>query len=856
MPSDLKLNIVEIKILIYSVILHDIGMTSDKVEENLFIEYNKSIDIDYKENLVNKYIDKLKTKNVLTDSSSVEFKKLLKDELIFYSNHKDNLKTDFYSDYIRISHVKRSKIKLFLLKNSMNFEYKGICLLNHISDVILAHGLDFKDLKNEINYPIEEIISNKKVNILFLSVLLRVGDLLDADISRTPRYLLSFFGFIDKKSHTKWEKSLSLIGKQINNYNVSFNYLSNSPEQERDIRKYITGVENQILKTNELLKYSSKKLNLSPIINLTVKNDGSYKSADKQITIEYDKVKKILMGTELYDQQTMFLRELIQNSRDACKLREQYCNSLSIDYKPKILIKYDEDIKELTIQDNGIGMNEATVNNFFIKIGNSPYSKKHESKEFTFSPIGNFGIGILSVFMVSNEIKVNSVSFNKDGFFDEPINIKLEIDEKYVTDYVKDENIHEGTKITLQVNDTFIEKYNLTNEVIKNTVKDTISNYFDVPIYINNYNSKIEKKIDNTDRLICIEKDDKYKINIELNNKNTRYENNKMLILSYNGIYINTIPNHRINYILPFLSYKRMYIEINGKVPISLKASREKIIEDEIFIELFNDINIDILFKMLENNIKNSITPFIRFNKTYNKKVYDEFIKIFYIKTLNNDTIKLIDMIKNEEVILIDKIYKNISTISKGSFINNKLISDSYNFTIDSTNGLFINNIKKRQIIINKNKNNIILYEKLYLEGNKNYELTLSKNRFFAEISLKNVLFLIDSSSTYGYYINKNHKLGKMICNRFEELINSNSFHFLYNLIEYDHRKINKKLKNKYKKQIPKQYLSNFKNKIYSKKSIKHINKSLNILLKKFGMQEYKFTKKDLLRYNLKKVKV
>lgn len=139
-PPDNELNIVEIKILIYAIFLHDVGMTSDKVEENLFGKYISIKDRQKRKHLVDKYIKKVNKNSILSDDSLKEFKKLLKLELNFYVKfiEKKEVKNNFYAEYLRKNHVNRSKMKLYLLKNSLNFEYKGICLLNHIFNVILS----------------------------------------------------------------------------------------------------------------------------------------------------------------------------------------------------------------------------------------------------------------------------------------------------------------------------------------------------------------------------------------------------------------------------------------------------------------------------------------------------------------------------------------------------------------------------------------------------------------------------------------------------------------------------------------------------------------------------------------------
>lgn len=846
-PSTIKLNIVEIKILIYAVFLHDIGMTSDKIEEKLFNDYLENSDEAIKEKLFGDYIEKIKKKNILDTNLIGNFSKLLKVELDSYKNHD-------YSEYVRANHVRRSKMKLFLLKKNMDFDYKGVCLLNHIYDVILSHSLTFDDLKNESRYPIDEIISNKKVNILFLSTLLRVGDLLDADISRTPKYVYDFFQFKDKKSEAKWEKNLSLIGKQVTNYNVSFNYMSTSPEQERDIRRYIELVEVQLLNTNKVLKYSTKKLNLSPIINLIVRNNGSYKSADKKITIEYDKVKKIFMGLELYDNETMFVRELIQNSRDACKMREYYCEKLKIDYIPKILISFDEKERLLTVEDNGIGMNDTMINNFFIKIGNSSYSDENFYEKYNFYPIGHFGIGIFSAFMASNEINVNSIRFQEDGFFDKPVNIKLKIDEKYVIDYETDKNVHEGTRISMKLNDSAKK---LDKEFILHKIKDTISDFFDVQIHFDNKILPESKNIDeneiDNDHLFLKKKN--YTLKLKFNEKIDDNYNDGIIKLSYNGI---SIKNIRTGHMDSFLSYffncRSGYIEINGKINLSLKASRDEIIENDIFFDLVNEINYDLFNEIKKTKKENYLTSHIQFRKKYDIKVKELFFNTIKLKVYQNNRaryMKIINIIGNyNDIYILDKIniknkpfLKNKSN-DRSIFLNN---DDKYISTVKS---ILDEYITQNEIIIENN----IIFEKIKITSTVNNnaldkELPSRISEFiFLDLSDKKILFFTNDFTSDTIKINKNHKIGKAFYEGYESL----DWRNLLELVQSNIYQVNKKLKKQYIKGIPKIFMGNFSKDIDSKKNIKNMNKYLKIITKELDIGDYKITKKDFLKSRFK----
>ncbi len=110
-----------------------------------------------------------------------------------------------------------------------------------------------------------------------------------------------------------------------------------------------------------------------------------------------------ILSKNLYSGPEVFVRELLQNAVDAIHAREKQAP----DHKGNIEIHMatDEQGVFLNFKDNGIGLTEDEIHHFLATIGQS--SKRGEdARDF----IGQFGIGLLSAFLVADEIIVLSRS--------------------------------------------------------------------------------------------------------------------------------------------------------------------------------------------------------------------------------------------------------------------------------------------------------------------------------------------------------------------------------------------------------------------------------------------------------------
>ena len=116
-----------------------------------------------------------------------------------------------------------------------------------------------------------------------------------------------------------------------------------------------------------------------------------------------------VLSDSLYSSWEVFLRELIQNANDALTARKL----LGDNFTPSIDIEFFDNEKEkvFILKDNGIGLTEAEMNEFLSRIGSSSKSSAADLiNDSDDSFIGQFGIGLLSCFMVSDNIEVTSTS--------------------------------------------------------------------------------------------------------------------------------------------------------------------------------------------------------------------------------------------------------------------------------------------------------------------------------------------------------------------------------------------------------------------------------------------------------------
>ncbi|GAA2764047.1 hypothetical protein GCM10010103_30880 [Streptomyces paradoxus] len=142
--------------------------------------------------------------------------------------------------------------------------------------------------------------------------------------------------------------------------------------------------------------------------------------------LDEERVQELLMGENLYRDRSLAIRELYQNALDACRYRKARSEATETDsgYRGRIEFTqgYDEeeDRHYLECRDNGVGMDEITLSEVFSQAGvrftDLPRFQEErqewQSRGVTMHPNSRFGIGVLSYFMLADEIRVTTCHMN------------------------------------------------------------------------------------------------------------------------------------------------------------------------------------------------------------------------------------------------------------------------------------------------------------------------------------------------------------------------------------------------------------------------------------------------------------
>ncbi|MFO1371341.1 MAG: ATP-binding protein [Candidatus Competibacteraceae bacterium] len=112
-----------------------------------------------------------------------------------------------------------------------------------------------------------------------------------------------------------------------------------------------------------------------------------------------------LLAQSLYPEPDVFIRELLQNAHDSIQLRRVYESGLA----GEIRVDVDEPSRTLTFSDNGTGMDRRDIEDFLSVIGSTgtgSRARELASRDVAVATIGQFGIGLLSAFVVAERIDV------------------------------------------------------------------------------------------------------------------------------------------------------------------------------------------------------------------------------------------------------------------------------------------------------------------------------------------------------------------------------------------------------------------------------------------------------------------
>jgi hypothetical protein len=486
-----QLSTPELLLLILTAFFHDIGMAPEEKEIRAWKKDWEDIDPSEYElserrkfnRFSNTYPEKLE-----------EIKKL--NEL--GENSKAELVISFLiSEYVRITHAQRAR-------EVINQDWKGKIiyrdqdLTSYFAQLCFSHNEDAMTLlQMETDVLCDE---DTTINLPFLGVVLRLADLLDFDGKRTPSVLFSHLAVRNPVSLKEWEKHRSIKAWTIKPNSIIFSATCKHPAIEASVRKFCDMIDNELKNCNVILSKTS--INDKYLIELPTSLNREKIKAEKDILtgepiyiyrdtsfhLSKNQVIDLLMGTKLYGKPEVALRELIQNSIDACLLSQALHKKWNAPYEPLIIVKYYTKDKEdcLEVIDNGVGMNQEIIDKYYSKIGSSYYKSRdffdlQANSNLNFKPISRFGIGILSCFMVADSMEVDTKRLIDQYDFDAPLKINVEGYDSIFT-ITKSNKKEPGTSTKLILRNKNPWKI-LENEEFIKAVKESISKP-EIPVQI------------------------------------------------------------------------------------------------------------------------------------------------------------------------------------------------------------------------------------------------------------------------------------------------------------------------------------------------------------------------------------
>lgn len=312
---------------------------------------------------------------------------------------------------------------------------------------------------------------------IYFACLLRLADLLDVDSNRTKTFqslsnteeyihklfnsIISDVDKIKKEAETchadcpnrKNKKPCNKCYKKIVlEFEVPFD-LDNSEKAivRQMINSYKIEIESEILDVIGILENMNEKYQIKLISNVyceEIENQAvdALQVNSHRLTVDYSAIRSIMFEKEFYRNKLHGIREVIQNAYDACKaFAELKADERS--WVPKITIIFHKTDNTITIHDNGVGMTDFVIKEYFLNFGRSIYNFETEYlyDDFYKEHIGHFGIGFFAAFMLSSKVVVNTQSKDSRS----SINIVLDKNNDFAILTYNCGNIGHGTEIIL-----------------------------------------------------------------------------------------------------------------------------------------------------------------------------------------------------------------------------------------------------------------------------------------------------------------------------------------------------------------------------------------------------------------------
>lgn len=501
-------------LLLHAAYLHDIGMVIEckKIEQN------------WESKEFQEYLHEMEDSNDDTMAKNARFINSLGNKLGKKENvpswpvHVRNAVTILIAEYYRRRHAETSSSyvkdmgSMFHLNLSFN-ELIQDRLIQLLGDVICLHTESGRKIL-ELDYRTDGFNADY-AHPRFIAQMLRMGDLLDADNNRFNLANEFVFGKLPNSSKNHWEKHKSARHILITPDVIEYRADCGSEAVYRETRNFLSWLKEEVefwaLNWKNIMPEniggSAPRLGKCELLLNGVPDIQGL--SDLQFSISPEKAFEIIEGSNLYEDRFVFLREVIQNALDACKIQmwrdlsegkykswisenvknlnelqpfeieKGVFNNYGIEVR---MYSHDNDHIKVVVKDNGIGLSAQQLKKI-CNVGVS-YSGDKERKEEIESmplwlrPTAGFGIGLQSIFLVAKEFEIYSKAAGGDGIY---AKVTSRRKNGYVQVTKSDKLKYQGTEVNVIVPRNL--DFNVENSKYIKTEYDPFSNKENVIYY-------------------------------------------------------------------------------------------------------------------------------------------------------------------------------------------------------------------------------------------------------------------------------------------------------------------------------------------------------------------------------------
>jgi hypothetical protein len=487
-----KLEYTSIEYLIAAIVIHDLGMfiTRDGLNYLLFGERSsyKIPNLDnnswmklwedfyYK---AKRYDDK-KLLDIFGDNQPVEHNLI---SIPLENTYKQRL---LFGDFLRQQHHRLAFYiaQIGFPSYCIDIDVFNNCAVSNIDKDIIgllaySHGVSLRSTDNYIESYTSDI--REYCPVYYLMSVLRIADYLDIGYKRAPEVIRKMNNFHSPISHREFNlnQSVTLLkfDKERKYYHIDaepncskmFLYAESTFKKMQTELDLCWAVLAENYKYDYELSIHRIKSNIFDSKRIETFNK-EFLTKKAELGANADLLK--LLVSPLYgNSPTYGIRELVSNSVDACLEREEYCKKHQITCPTAtITVKLNTNNKTFVIEDNGIGMNDEVLLEYYLIAGASYRSSEKWRISFmddklnpTIARNGHFGIGVLATFLIGDFATVTTRNIDDDyaykfeySLLPEILNIqRINVDET-------GNEISIGTKIEIKVNDDALEKLKYT----------------------------------------------------------------------------------------------------------------------------------------------------------------------------------------------------------------------------------------------------------------------------------------------------------------------------------------------------------------------------------------------------------